>query len=47
MGVVVVEEVIDGGPEACHGSEDAVFESSFGQGGEEAIEGVEPGCGVK
>jgi hypothetical protein len=44
MGVVMVEEPIDGGLQIGHRSEDAAFESSLRQGGEEALDGVEPGC---
>src|ERR1700677_70385 len=45
MGVVMVEEPIDGGLQIGHRSEDAAFESSLRQGGEEALDSVEPGSG--
>ena len=37
MGVVMVEEPIDGGLQIGHRSEDAAFELSLRQGGEEAL----------
>src|SRR5271155_2627331 len=43
MGVVIVEEAVDGGLQVGHGSEDAAFEAAFGEDCEEALDGVEPG----
>ena len=43
VGVVVVEEAVDGGLKVCDGSEDATLEAPLGQDGEEALDGVEPG----
>jgi hypothetical protein len=43
MGVVVVEEAVDGGLEVGDGSEDATLEAALGQDGEKALDGVEPG----
>ena len=42
MGVVIVEETIDGFLEIGHRAKDAAFESAFGEDGEEAFDGVEP-----
>jgi len=44
MGVVIFEETIDRGLEVDHGSEDAAFEAALGEGGEEALDSIEPGC---
>ena len=43
MGVVLVEEAVDGGLKVDDGSEDAALETPLGQDGEEALDGVEPG----
>jgi hypothetical protein len=43
VGVVMIEEAIDGGLEVGDGSEDAALETALGQGGEKALDGVEPG----
>ena len=43
LGVVIVEEAVDGGLEVGDGSEDAALEAALGQDGEEALDGVEPG----
>ena len=43
LGVVIVEETIDGGLEVGDGSEGAALEAALGQGGEETLDGVEPG----
>ena len=42
VGVVIVEEAVDGGVEVCDGSEHAALETPLGQDGEEALDGVEP-----
>jgi hypothetical protein len=43
--VGLVEIAIDGGLEVDDGSEDAALQSSLGQGGEEGLDGVQPGAG--
>src|SRR5208282_2374798 len=43
MGIVIFEEAIDRGLKVGDGSEDAAFEAALGEGGEEALDGVEPG----
>jgi hypothetical protein len=43
MGIVVFEEAIDRGLKVGDGSEGAAFEATLGEGGEEALDGVEPG----
>ena len=40
--IVVVNEAVDGGCEVADGAEDAVFQSSPGEFGEEALDGVQP-----
>jgi hypothetical protein len=40
---VVVEEAVEGGLEVGDGSEDAAFETTFGQDGEEALDGASSG----
>ena len=42
MGVVVVEEAVDGRLEVGDGSEDAAFEAAFGEGCEEPLNRMEP-----
>ena len=42
LGIVVVEEAIDGGLKVGHRVEDAAFEPSLGEGCEEAFDSVEP-----
>jgi hypothetical protein len=43
LGVVMIEEAIDGGLQVGDGSEDAALETALGQDGEKALDGVEPG----
>ena len=43
IGVVVVEEAVDGGLEVGDRSEDAAFQATLGENREEALDGVEPG----
>jgi len=43
MRVVVFDETIDRGPEISDGSEHATFETSLGEGDEEALDGIERG----
>jgi hypothetical protein len=49
VGVVMIEEAIDGGLEVGDGSEDAALETAFGQGGEKALDALsqEAEVGVK
>ena len=42
VGVVIVEEAVDGGLEVGDGSKHAAFEAALGQDGEKAFDGVEP-----
>ena len=42
LGVVIVEEAVDGGLEVGDGSEHATLETALGQGGEKAFDSVEP-----
>ena len=42
LGVVIVEETIDGGLKVGDGSEDDALEAALGQDCEEALDGVEP-----
>jgi HD superfamily phosphohydrolase len=44
MGVVLVEEAVDGGLEVGKRTEDAAFQSPLGELGEEALDGIEPGA---
>jgi hypothetical protein len=46
LGVMIglVEVAVDGGLEVDDGAEDAALEASLGQGGEEGLDGVEPGA---
>jgi hypothetical protein len=46
-GVVVVEEAIDRGLKVGHGSEDAAFRATLGEGCEEPLDGQEAEVGVK
>ena len=43
--VVLGDEPVDGGLQLDDGVEDAAFQASFGELGEEALDGVEPGTG--
>src|ERR1700735_5874133 len=43
LGVVSFKETIDGGLEVGDASEGAALEAALGQGGEETLDGVEPG----
>ena len=43
--VVLGDEAVDGGLQLDDGVEDAAFQASFGELGEEALDGVEPGAG--
>ena len=43
LGIGVVDEAVDGGLEVDDGSEDAAFQASPGQLGEEALDRIEPG----
>jgi len=45
VGVVIIEEAVDGGLEVGDGSEDAALEAALGQDGEEALDCVEARCG--
>ena len=38
------EEAVDGGLQIDDGSEDAALEAALGELGEEALDGIEPGC---
>ena len=42
MGVVLVEEAIDGGLEVRKRTEDAAFQAPLGEFGEESLDGIEP-----
>ena len=42
LGIVIVEESVDGGLEVGDGSENPAFETPLGQDGKEAFDGVEP-----
>lgn len=42
LGIVVIEEAIDGGLKVGRQLEDAAFEPSLGEGCEEAFDSVEP-----
>ena len=42
--VGLLDEAVDGGLEIDDGSEDAAFQSSLRQLGEEALDGVQPGA---
>ena len=44
LGVVLVEEAVDGGLKVGDGAEDAALQAPLGQDGEEALDGVEPGA---
>ena len=46
FGIVVVEEAVDGGLEVDDGAEDAALQGALGQGGEEGLDGVQPGAGL-
>ena len=43
IGIVFLDEAIDGGLKVDDGAEDAALQPSSGQLGEEALDGVEPG----
>jgi hypothetical protein len=43
LGIVILEEAVDGGLEVGDGSEDAAFETALRQDGEQTLDGVEPG----
>ena len=43
--VVLLDIAVDCGLEIYNGSEDTAFETSAGERGEEALDGVEPGTG--
>jgi hypothetical protein len=43
VGVVIVEEAVDGGLEIGDGSEDAPLETALGQDCEKALDRIEPG----
>jgi hypothetical protein len=45
IGVVLRDEAIDGGFKVVDGSEDAAHQAPAREFGEEALDGVEPGCG--
>ena len=42
VGIVCVDVVADGLVELDDGAEDAAFEAPFGQGGEQALDGIDP-----
>jgi hypothetical protein len=42
LGIVILEEAVDGGLEVGDGSEDAALETALGQDCEEALDGVQP-----
>ena len=43
LGVVVIEEAVDGGLEVGDGPEDATLETALGQDGKKAFDRIEPG----
>lgn len=43
VGIGFLDEAVDGGLKVDDGTEDAALQSSSGQFGEEALDGVEPG----
>ena len=43
LGIVILEEAVDGGLEVDNRTEDAAFEATLGQFGEEALDRIEPG----
>ena len=43
IGIGLGEEAVDGGLKVDDGAEDAAFEASAGELGEEALDGIEPG----
>jgi hypothetical protein len=43
LGIVILEDAVDGGLEICSGSEHASLETPLGQDGEKALDGVELG----
>ena len=45
IGVVLLEGAVDGGLQIDDALEDAALQPTAGQGGEEALDGVEPGGG--
>jgi hypothetical protein len=47
IGVVLRDEAIDGGFKVVDGSEDAAPQALALEFGEEALDGVEPGCGSR
>ena len=47
LGVVIVEEAVDGGLEVDDGAEDAALEAALGQDGEETLDSIEPGRGLR
>jgi hypothetical protein len=45
IGIGLGDEAVDGGLEFIDGSEDAACQASARELGEEALDGIEPGCG--